>query len=1011
VPSERADGVPSERADGVPSERADSAPSEQADGVGALAAALARLQSAPAAAQTRPARPPTLPRWFPPIPAVGEIVEVVALDGRVLFASTDGALPKDYPHVAQPAMAFWLRRENAEAKRALDAAIAGEPIGFHATADARSGRPVRWHVTMTPLRTGRGHVDAVLAVSRAQLSRNTDASREADAAVLREAMERLDLALGAGPVIGTWLWDVPANRLTADGRLAQAFGIDPARAAAGLPLARFLAPIHAEDRDWVTAEIVRATRKGGRFGAEYRLLAPDGAIRWVQASGHCEMDAAGQPVRFPGVLVDVHDRVEAARTAEAKTERQAALVALADQLRDAPDALAVAELAARAVGRPLGVTNAGYAEVDLPAGSITIRRDWTDGHATSIRGSYPAASFATALARLQGGVPIVEADLTVAEWLAPADLENYRALGIRALVSLPIRRAGQLAGVLFVGHADRRVWTADDVRFIHDVADRAWAATERLRAEAALGARTAELRLVADAMPLLVSLVDRAFVFQFVNRASVEWFGLPPGAVIGRSAREVLGAEPFALRLRYLEAALAGREARVEWEWPRADGTPRMAEIHYLPRPGASGGYDGVYVFVRDITVREIAGRDFTGRGRAAVGNLDHDRVWQLSSDLMLVADADGVIAAANPAWTAALGRTAAELDRARFLDLIHPDDVAATSHHLAGLAASPGTHHFENRIRARDGSLRRIAWAVTLDGRCFHAVGRDVTADRKREALDRQSEARLRQSEKLAAMDQLTGGLARDFGALLSSITGSLDLLQRRLAQEQNAERAQSLRRHILTARDAAERAAALIQRLQAFSRRQELAPKPTDINQLVAGLEALIRPTIGPAIELTTVLRPGVWPVLCDPAQLETALLNLCINAREAMPVGGRLVLETANLRPRDPALDADMAPGEYVAISVGDSGTGMTADVAGRAVEPLFTTKATGEGTGLGLSTAYGFARRSGGQLRISSEVGCGTRIQLILPRHLNDAAAGSRGACKAVLAANDAAAIGE
>jgi signal transduction histidine kinase len=245
--------------------------------------------------------------------------------------------------------------------------------------------------------------------------------------------------------------------------------------------------------------------------------------------------------------------------------------------------------------------------------------------------------------------------------------------------------------------------------------------------------------------------------------------------------------------------------------------------------------------------------------------------------------------------------------------------------------------------------------------------------------------EASLRQSQKMEAVGQLTGGLAHDFNNLLTGISGSLELTRARLSQG----KADSVDRYITTAQEAVKRAAALTHRLLAFSRRQALEPKPTNVNRLVTGMEELIRRTVGPAIHVEVVGAGGLWSTLVDPNQLENALLNLCLNARDAMPQGGRLTIETANrwLDERG-ARDLDIAPGQYISLCVTDTGTGMEPDVAAHAFDPFFTTKPLGQGTGLGLSMIYGFARQSGGQIRIYSEVGKGTTMCLYLPRHDDD-----------------------
>jgi PAS domain S-box-containing protein len=245
--------------------------------------------------------------------------------------------------------------------------------------------------------------------------------------------------------------------------------------------------------------------------------------------------------------------------------------------------------------------------------------------------------------------------------------------------------------------------------------------------------------------------------------------------------------------------------------------------------------------------------------------------------------------------------------------------------------------------------------------------------------------EDQFRQSQKMEAVGQLTGGLAHDFNNMLQGITGSLELLKARLAAGQVANAG----RYITAAQGDAARAATLTQRLLAFSRRQVLNPKQTNSDDLIAGLADLIQRTVGPEIKVAVVPTPSLWTTLCDCNQMENALLNLCINARDAMPDGGRLTIETANaLLDKRGAYDWDVTPGEYVAVSVTDTGTGMPLDVVARAFDPFFTTKPLGVGTGLGLSMIYGFAQQSGGQARIYSEVGVGTTVRIYLPRHLGN-----------------------
>ena len=250
---------------------------------------------------------------------------------------------------------------------------------------------------------------------------------------------------------------------------------------------------------------------------------------------------------------------------------------------------------------------------------------------------------------------------------------------------------------------------------------------------------------------------------------------------------------------------------------------------------------------------------------------------------------------------------------------------------------------------------------------------------ERSRQLLE--VEEALRQAQKMEAVGQLTGGLAHDFNNILGVIGGSFSLIERRLADGKPG-----IERYISAGQESVQRAASLTQRLLAFSRRQTLDPKPIDVNRLIFGLEELIGRTVGPNIQVETVGAAGLWATKVDPAQLESALLNLCINARDAMmPDGGRLTIETANKWLDDRgARERDLKPGQYVSLCVSDTGIGMSAEVVSRAFDPFYTTKPIGQGTGLGLSMVYGFARQSGGQVRIYSEIGKGTTMCLYFPR---------------------------
>ncbi|WP_244465808.1 ATP-binding protein [Devosia soli] len=280
-----------------------------------------------------------------------------------------------------------------------------------------------------------------------------------------------------------------------------------------------------------------------------------------------------------------------------------------------------------------------------------------------------------------------------------------------------------------------------------------------------------------------------------------------------------------------------------------------------------------------------------------------------------------------------------------------------------------------------RDVTSRKKAEAALVAN---EAALEQRVAERTSELM--RAEEQLRHAQKMEAVGQLTGGIAHDFNNLLAGISGSLEMMQARIAQGRTGE----LDRYVTGAQGAAKRAAALTQRLLAFSRRQTLDPKPADINRLAMGMQELITRSVGPMIDVETALAGGLWACFVDVGQLENALLNLCINARDAMPHGGKLTIETANRWfDERAARQRGLSAGQYVSLCVSDTGVGMAPEVVERAFDPFYTTKPTGAGTGLGLSMVHGFAGQSGGTARIYSEVGQGTMVCIYLPRHLGNA----------------------
>ena len=685
---------------------------------------------------------------------------------------------------------------------------------------------------------------------------------------LEDSKERLEEALSAGQGVGTWDWDVPADRVRADARFASLYGVPPDLAARGAPLGDFFVRMHPDDLVRIGPAIEAALRSGEPFAQEYRLVGDDGGVRWVAAQGRCRLAEDGAPLRFPGVSFDITERKRV-------ESHQAALLELGDRLRDIDDPDDLAYGACEMLGRTLGVSRVGYGIVDKVAETITIDRDWNAPGIRTIAGVLQFRDYGTYIEDLKCGETVVVADAET-DPRTRDTADALKAISARAFVNMPLVEQGGFVALLYANNASARPWTGDDLALMREVAERVRAATERLRAEAARRESEEQFRIFAQAVPNQVWACRPDGYLYWFNDRVYAYSGASPGTLDGATA------------------------------W--------AGIIHPDDLPGAAAAWS------RSLATGEVYETEFRIR------RADGTHRWFL--------------ARAEPVRSAA-----------------------------GAILRWVGTNTDIDDRRRQAAELARLN--DTLE---------QQVAERTRALMT--AEEALRQSQKMEAVGQLTGGIAHDFNNLLTGITGSLEILNTRVAQG----RLKNVERYTAAAQGAAKRAAALTHRLLAFSRRQTLDPRPTDVNRLVAGMEEMIRRTVGPAINIEVVAAGGLWPTLIDPNQLENALLNLVINARDAMPSGGRLTIETANrwLDSRA-ARERDMSPGQYVSLCVSDTGTGMTADVIAKAFDPFFTTKPIGQGTGLGLSMIYGFTRQSGGQARIYSEVGEGTMVCLYLPRH--------------------------
>ncbi len=512
--------------------------------------------------------------------------------------------------------------------------------------------------------------------------------------------------------------------------------------------------------------------------------------------------------------------------------------------------------------------------------------------------------------------------------------------------------------------------------------------TDQVEAERAVRQREEEFRTLAEALPHHVWTATPDGALNWFNPRVYEYTGARSGELDGAEWGKVVYPDDMAAAVAAWTRAIAtGEPYEIEFRLRGSDGTYRWFLARAVPARDEDGRitrWIGTNTDVHDqkLIAGKLAELNATLAERVEEKTRERDRIWSVSQDLLLVADYDGIWRSINPAWTRTLGWSEAELLNRTSEWIEHPDDIIRTRLEVRHLSRGKATIRFENRFRHKDGSYRWLSWTAAPDQNLLYAVARDITAEKAAAERLKTTEEALRQSQKMEAVGQLTGGIAHDFNNLLTGIVGSLDLMQTRLSQG----RTDRVGHYIDAAMTSANRAAALTHRLLAFARRQPLVPKPVDANQLILSLEDLLRRTIGETIDLKIAPSERLWPTLCDPNQLESALLNLAINARDAMTGGGSLAIATANTRIG--AADANssaLQPGDYICIAVTDTGTGMSAEVAARAFDPFFTTKPIGQGTGLGLSMIYGFARQSNGHVALETALGQGTSIRLYLPRH--------------------------
>ncbi|WP_446731169.1 PAS domain-containing protein [Pseudomonas sp. CFBP 13711] len=427
-------------------------------------------------------------------------------------------------------------------------------------------------------------------------------------------------------------------------------------------------------------------------------------------------------------------------------------------------------------------------------------------------------------------------------------------------------------------------------------------------------------------------------------------------------------------------------------------------QVRWIASDGRSSFENGVCVrfsgVLQDVTVRKNATRDLE-RLTEKLGESveqrtrERDRIWEVSREMLAVLHFDLSPATFNPAWETSLGWSKEHLQGFKLLELVHPEDLQATVEEAQRVSTGHVSTRFENRMRHANGTYRWLSWTIVPDNGLMYAAVRDITEERavieelattnekllEQIAHRERVEATLQQMQRLEAVGQLTAGVAHDFNNLLTIILTSA-LFAKREVQKGKFDRILTRLDHISTA---GEKGAKLTHQLLSFSRKQRLETRQIDLNATIDGMKGLIEKAVGASVHLALKLAVDLWPAAADSVQTEMVVLNLAINARDAMMSGGTISLSTRNETvDHQPAAPDDMEAGDYVVVSVADTGTGMSSETLKRAFEPFFTTKAVGQGSGLGLAQVFGFAKQSGGGVKIKSQEGSGTSVEVYLPR---------------------------
>jgi len=783
-----------------------------------------------------------------------------------------------------------------------------------------------------PVRDSRGRIVAIGGITQ-DVSERKQAER-----ALRTSEERLKDAQRRAK-LAYWSWDPVAHEYVFGEEYTHIIGVDSAQDIQTDD--QYLCFVHEADRDRVAASLERQRDHLEPGILEYRVRRPDGRVVWLRDSCEQELDAAGMAVRLVGTVQDVTDQKTAEQALRESEERMRSF------MDNAPVAVAIKDLDRRFVL----LNNRIELAFGRPAREIIGRR-------TS---ELSASAGAMAVDTLEREV-IATGKAATAEVFFP----ERTALPWTFEVKFPIRDA--TGAMVAIGGV------AVDV-------------TDRKKAELALAESEARFRSFMDNAPFDMVVKDLQGRYLMINRGVEAAWDLDAAAILGQRLPDLSGSVGVA-QVEAIEREVVDTGHVVAREVQFTDLGPEWTYEVKFPIRDAAGrivALGGVAIDISDRKKAQLALAESETRLRRAQ---QQARLaywsWQFASE------SGPEEYRWSPGSGLLLGMPDAEMPRndGESMNLTMPEDRDRLRRLYDETRAGLDNYVVEYRVRRPDAAVvwvREIAEVVRdAEGRRVGVEGtmQDITDQR---ALEEQ----LRQAQKMESIGQLTGGIAHDFNNLMAVILGNLELLAEDLPGNAAAQQ------KIHTAIRSTLRGSDLTQRLLAFARQQSLAPKLTQIDELIRSMRDLLLRPLGPSIAATFALGGGLWPTEIDQARLETSLLNLVINARDAMPDGGKLMIATSNVAidPGDARQVEDLASGDYVLIAVTDSGEGMPEEVRARAFDPFFTTKGVGKGTGLGLSMVYGFVKQSGGHIELISEVGRGATVNIYLPAAKGPAAAGT------------------